>query len=213
MLVTIFSLIVLLFSIAIHETSHGFVAYKLGDPTAKYEGRLSLNPLDHLDPIGSFLFPVLMLILTAGRGPIFGWAKPVPINPHNFRDQRWGELKTALAGPLSNILLALSSGLILRFFFFSGFPSTSLGQILFYGLSITAFLNLALAFFNLLPIPPLDGSHILTALLPSQAWKIKSFFQRYGILILILVMFSGLNFIGPLVNKSFYLITGFYFPL
>src|SRR3989338_2445763 len=103
-MLTIFTLLVLLFSLVIHEVSHGWVALLLGDSTAKDEGRLSLNPLKHLDPLGSVLVPLILYITTLGQGPLFGWAKPVPINPYNFRDQKWGTLKVALAGPLSNFL-------------------------------------------------------------------------------------------------------------
>lgn len=100
--ITIFSLIVLLFSVMIHELAHGYVAFSLGDPTAKYAGRLTLNPLKHLDPFGSVILPLLLLLATGGQGPIFGWAKPVPINPYNFKDQKWGTLKVAISGPATN---------------------------------------------------------------------------------------------------------------
>src|SRR5882672_8661163 len=108
-IVTIFSLIVLLFSVIIHELAHGYVAQSLGDPTAKYAGRLTLNPLKHLDPFGSILLPLLLFI--TGSPFLVGWAKPVPINPYNFRDQQWGGLKVAIAGPFSNISLAAVFGL------------------------------------------------------------------------------------------------------
>ena len=112
----IFILVVLLFSIVIHELAHGSVAYSLGDPTAKYAGRLTLNPLKHLDPVGSIILPILLLILAlkTGNWIIVGWAKPVPINPYNFKDKKYGDIKVSLAGPLSNILLAIFFGLILR---------------------------------------------------------------------------------------------------
>src|SRR5574343_425811 len=113
LVITIFSLIVLLFSVIIHELAHGYVASSLGDPTAKYEGRLTLNPLKHLDPFGSIILPLLLFI--AGSPVLFGWAKPVPVNPYNFRDKKWGEIKVSIAGPLSNISLAIVFGLILRF--------------------------------------------------------------------------------------------------
>ena len=118
MLTIIFVLIILLFSIVIHEVAHGSVAYSLGDPTAKNAGRLTLNPIPHIDPIGSILLPgvlILMSVALGGGGIIFGWAKPVPINPYNFRDQKYGEVKVALAGPGANLLIALVFGLVLRF--------------------------------------------------------------------------------------------------
>lgn len=201
MLEIIYSFFVLIFSIVIHEVAHGWVAYKLGDPTAKYQGRLSLNPVAHIDPIGSVLFPVFTLILTRGQGPVFGWAKPVPINPYNFRDQKWGQLKTAAAGPLSNIILALISGLFIRFLpFYSA---------VFFPLSVICITNLSLAIFNLVPVPPLDGSYIFLSFFPANAWKIESFFQRFGFLILLLFVFFASDFIGPLVTGIFYLIVGF----
>jgi len=200
MFITIFSLIVLLCSVVLHEVAHGYVAYRLGDPTAKYEGRLSLNPLKHLDPVGSLFFPLFMLIFTAGRGPIFGWAKPVPINPYNFTDQKWGQLKVAISGPAMNFLIALVFGLLIRFF--------ALPYFILIGFTIIVFLNIFLGIFNLLPIPPLDGSHVLFSLLPEHAWQIKQVFQQYGILILFLVIFFGLGLIQPLALKIFYLITG-----
>src|SRR4030042_746920 len=115
MITFVFPLLVLLFSVAIHETAHGWMAYKMGDPTAKYEGRITLNPLAHLDPIGSVIFPLFTLLLTGGRGPVFGWAKPVPINPYNFRDYKKGEIIVSLAGPSANFGLALLTGLFIRF--------------------------------------------------------------------------------------------------
>ena len=205
MLITIFSLVVLLFSVALHEFAHGFCAFKLGDPTAKYAGRLSLNPLRHLDPFGSIMLPLFTLVFTAGRGPIFGFAKPVPINPYNFRDQKWGMLKVAMAGPAMNFLTATIFGLCLRFF--------SLSSPLYLMFSIIAVYNFLWGIFNLVPIPPLDGSHILFSLLPQRAFKIKLFFQQYGFLILMIFVFFGLSFIEPIALKLFQLISGRPFPL
>jgi len=108
-----FKLITLLFSVIIHELAHGYVAYSLGDPTAKYEGRLTLNPLKHLDPFGSVILPLLLFV--TGSPFLFGWAKPVPINPYNFKDQKYGEIKVSIAGPASNFLLAIIFGLFIRF--------------------------------------------------------------------------------------------------
>ena len=112
-LITIFFLIILLFSVIIHELAHGSVAYSLGDPTAKYAGRLTLNPLKHLDPFGSVILPLLLFL--SGSQFLIGWAKPVPINPYNFKDQKWGPLKVAVSGPASNIIVALIFGLLIRF--------------------------------------------------------------------------------------------------
>lgn len=197
---TIFILVVLLFSIVIHEVSHGSVANLLGDPTAKYAGRLSLNPIKHLDPFGSVLLPLLLLLLTAGRGPIFGWAKPVPINPYNFRNQKWDSAKVAIAGPGSNILVALIFGLLIRFF---PLPPTLL---VFF--SLITILNLLLALFNLIPIPPLDGSHILFTFLPERFSNLKFFLQQYGLFILLFFIFFGLRWVFLGVQIFYILITG-----
>ena len=155
-IITIFFLIVLLFSVIIHELAHGSVAYSLGDPTAKYAGRLTLNPIKHLDLFGSIILPLLLFI--SGSQVLVGWAKPVPINPYNFRDQKWGTLKVSIAGPASNLAIALVFGLLLRII-----PSTFLEAQpgLFLIFSFIVWINMNLAIFNLLPIPPLDGSWIL----------------------------------------------------
>lgn len=146
--ITIFSLIVLLFSVIIHELAHGYVAYSLGDPTAKYAGRLTLNPLKHLDPFGSVILPLLLLLATAGQGPIFGWAKPVPINPYNFKDQKWGTLKVAISGPATNFGIAIIFGLLIRVL---NMPSTVPFIEL---LGIITIYNFLWGVFNLVPIPP-----------------------------------------------------------
>ena len=205
--ITIFSLLVLLFSVIIHELSHGYVALNLGDPTAKYAGRLTMNPLKHLDYFGSVMLPLLLLVVTVGQGPIFGWAKPVPINPYNFRDQKWGSLKVAISGPLSNLSLALFFGLILRFIpvqFLNNFPG------LFLIFSFIVQINIILALFNLIPIPPLDGSWILFDLLPAGLSQVKTFLQQYGIYMLIfLIFFGGLGGLYDFVGFLYHLITGF----
>jgi len=198
----IFLIIILILSIIIHEVAHGSVAYHLGDPTAKYAGRLTLNPLKHLDPIGSIILPLFLIIF---KSPIlFGYAKPVPINPRNFRDQRYGSLKVALAGPASNLAIALFFGLILRFF-----P----GLIIFPGLaemfSFIVYINILLAIFNLLPVPPLDGSHILFALLPLSARNIKIFLQQFGLFILLFIIFFAFRYVIFIISWIFVLITGF----
>ena len=185
LIITIFSLIVLLFSVIIHELAHGSVALALGDQTAKYEGRLTLNPLKHLDPFGSIILPLLLLFATAGQGPIFGWAKPVPINPYNFKDQKWGTLKVSIAGPATNFAIAIIFGLIIRII---NLPPTipfieMLGIITIY--------NFLWGMFNLVPIPPLDGSWILFRFLPRGWEKGKMFLQQYGLFILIFFIFSG----------------------
>ncbi|MBZ9572856.1 site-2 protease family protein, partial [Patescibacteria group bacterium] len=139
-------IIVFLFSIIIHEVSHGAVANYLGDPTAKLAGRLSLNPLRHLDPIGSVLLPLMLILLRSGI--IFGWAKPVPINPFNFRDKKYGSAKVAMAGPTANISLAVVFGMLLRFLPLANLTPVSNLAIVF---SYIVWINLLLAIFNLIP--------------------------------------------------------------
>ena len=206
-IITIFSLIVLLFSVIIHELAHGYVAYSLGDPTAKYEGRLTLNPLKHLDPFGSVILPLLLLLATGGQGPIFGWAKPVPINPYNFKDQKWGALKVAISGPATNFGIAIIFGLFIRFL---SFPEIApLIQLL----GIIVFYNFLWGIFNLIPIPPLDGSWILFHLMPRGSEKIKFFLQQYGLFILIFfIFFGGLTGLGILAQLFYNLTTGVGFP-
>jgi len=201
--ITIFSLIVLLFSVMIHELAHGYVAYSLGDPTAKYEGRLTLNPLKHLDPFGSIILPLLLFI--AGSPVLFGWAKPVPINPYNFTDKKFGEIKVSIAGPASNFLLAIVFGLILRFL-----PqelilaNPGIGIALTYIISI----NIWLAVFNLIPVPPLDGSWILFSFLPDRFYYVKNFLRQYGIIIMVFLILFGSLFWFSIISFLFQLITG-----
>jgi len=208
----IFILIVLLFSVIIHEIAHGSVALYLGDQTAKNEGRLTLNPLKHLDPIGSVIVPLFLALMAnlTGGGIILGWAKPVPVNPYNFRDQKYGQAKVALAGPAANFLIALIFGTIIRFI------SEQNQTNLFYQNSITIFgfivwINLLLGIFNLIPIPPLDGSHILFTFLPYSFQKTRFFFAQYGLLFLLIFIFFLFPLIIPIIRFLFKLITGISF--
>lgn len=205
MLEIVFYLIVLLFSVIIHEVSHGNVANYLGDPTAKYEGRLTLNPLKHLDPIGSFFFPLFMFFLTLGRGPIFGWAKPVPVNSYNFQNPKLDNAKVAAAGPLANLIVASVFGFLIRFL--------PLPTSLLFLFSLIVVTNLFLALFNLMPIPPLDGHHILFALLPEAAVGLKMFLRQYGFLILILMVFFGFKSIAFLAFTIYRWLAGIPFML
>jgi Zn-dependent protease len=184
----------------IHEIAHGSAALYLGDPTAKNEGRLSLNPLKHVDFFGTILLPLILLLATAGRGPIFGWAKPVPINPFNFRDQKWGILKVSIAGPAMNFLIALIFGLAIRF--------VSLPQTLLILFSIIAVYNFAWGIFNLVPIPPLDGSHILFSFLSDRFSKFKFLWQQYSLFILLLFLFFGLDWIYRGAIVLYAMVTG-----
>ncbi len=191
---------VILFALTIHEYSHGYIAWRLGDPTAKNAGRLTFNPISHLDPIGT-----IMLFLVG-----FGWAKPVPVDPSYFRNPKRDMLYVALAGPVSNMILALITGLVIRYVnaanpeFMHGVLGPKIGMMLVLSLRI----NLALAIFNLLPIPPLDGSKIMYGLLPPQYEHIAYNLERYGPMalfgLIMIGMVTGVSilwaFIGPFVR-------------
>jgi Zn-dependent protease len=196
----IFSIIILIISVVIHEVSHGYAAYLQGDNTALYQGRLTLNPLKHLEWFGSFILPLLTYI---GGGFIIGWAKPVPFNPYNLRNQKWGEAIVAFAGPLSNICIAVLFGLLIRTGFAFQF-GTNFVSIL----ANIIFINLVLATFNLVPVPPLDGSKILFSLLPYRMQSTRNFLERNGTFIMIFFIFFLWQFILPLVSWEFTLITG-----
>lgn len=187
-------------SVVIHEVSHGYAALALGDSTAKYQGRLTLNPLSHLDPMGSFLVPLMGYFL---GGFIIGWAKPVPFNPYNLKNQRWGEALVAFAGPLSNIVLALIFGLIIRMV-----PESFVGSAFLSLAGYVVILNITLAVFNLIPMPPLDGSKILFAFLPYKLHWIKESIEGAGIVFVLILVFFLWRFIVPLVYYIFALITG-----
>ena len=182
----VYLLPVLLFSVIVHECAHGYVAEWWGDPTARMLGRLTLNPIPHIDPFGSILVPGLLLL--SGSGILFGWAKPVPVTPENFRDRRMGDITVSLAGPASNVLLALAIAAALAV---AGLVSGARGvpaaafTLGYYGI----LLNFVLAVFNLLPIPPLDGSHVVANLLPRPAAYAYRSLGQYGLLIVFLLLF------------------------
>ena len=195
----IFEIIVLVFSAIIHEYMHGFVADKLGDPTARQMGRLTLNPLPHIDLFGSIIVPLLMIL--GNFGFVFGWAKPVPVNPYNLRDQKYGWAKVAIAGPAGNLVLALMFGIFLRFF--SAFNANLTSFLI-----VIVWVNLILMIFNLVPIPPLDGSRVLAAFLPAKVQAAYFSLEKYGLFLVLLFMMFGYNFIYPVVYFLFRLITG-----
>ncbi len=197
----IFGVAILIMSVVIHEVSHGYAALFLGDHTAEYEGRLTLNPLKHLDMVGSIIVPAISYLL---GGVIFGWAKPVPYNPFNLRNQRWGDAIVSIAGPVANIFLALLAGLALRYGMASGIFSVSVVKILA-TISIT---NIILAVFNLVPIPPLDGSKILFSILPLWAHRIEGYIERYGLIFLIIFLLFFGSLISPIISFLFKIITG-----
>ncbi|MDD5489944.1 MAG: site-2 protease family protein [Candidatus Moranbacteria bacterium] len=185
MLTFIIIALVFIFSVIIHEVSHGLAALRLGDPTAKYMGRLTLNPVKHIDPIGSVLVP---LITYFAGGFIFGWAKPVPYNPYNLRDQKYGPALVGVAGPVSNILIALVFGFFLRVLLVTGQVSAVSQSAIGSVFSFAIMINVLLAFFNLIPIPPLDGSKLLFTFLPiSEETKLR--LEQFGFMFLLLVIY------------------------
>lgn len=197
-----FQLLVFLFSIIIHEVCHGAMAYKLGDSTAKDMGRLTFNPLKHLDLYGSVLLPLMIFTLSGGRF-IFGSAKPVPYNPNNLRDKKFGNLKVAIAGPGANFLIALILGLGIRFF--GGLIlALSFGKIFISLIAFVVFVNIILFLFNLLPFPPFDGSKIVYDLFPKQ-WGYVMQMGIFGLFIGIIIAYF---FLGSLTNFLFGLIVG-----
>ncbi len=184
----IFQIIVLVFSAVIHEVCHGAMADRLGDPTARLAGRLTLNPLKHLDPFGSVLLP-LMLALIPG-GVVFGWAKPVPFNPYHLKHPDRDGALIAFAGPASNILIAIIFSIFYRLI-----GSSVLGELFV----VIVIINVSLAVFNMVPIPPLDGSKILFAFLPNRLAHLREQMERYGMMILVAFIFFGVHIISPII--------------
>jgi Zn-dependent protease len=202
--IILFQLFVFIFSVIIHEVSHGLAALKLGDTTAKDAGRLTLNPIPHLDFFGSFILPLLMYFASGGA-LIFGWAKPVPYDPRFLKNPKLGGGLIAGAGPLSNLTVAVIFGLALRLL--PIFGASTLGPLpLFF--HIVIFVNILLAVFNLVPIPPLDGSKVLFAFLPSRYDNLRFWLERYGIIILLFFIFYGFILIRPIIALLYNLIAG-----
>jgi len=197
----LFTIIILIMSVVLHEVSHGYAAYKMGDPTAKLAGRLSLNPLAHLDFMGSFLVPLLAYL---SAGFMFGWAKPVPYNPYNLRNQKYGDALVAVAGPISNLAIALIFGIIFRYSALWGLTN----EIFLSACQTIILLNLVLAIFNLVPIPPLDGSKILFAFLPYRYIEFRRTLERYSFVFILFFIFFLWKLIVPLVFFLFSFITG-----
>lgn len=208
----IFYVLVLIMSVMIHEFAHGYSAYLLGDNTARLKGRLTLNPIKHLDPFGSVILPLLLLLTKAGF--VIGWARPVPYNPANLRNGKWGNIIVSISGIAANILIAILFGLLIRFATVFGLPAYSFDSSLLHPLyritSIIVLMNLVLALFNIIPIPPLDGSKILFSFLPSRFHHIETFLERWGIFLLLFFIIFLWNAVSPLIFIAFSFLTGIY---
>ena len=217
----IFLIAILILSVVIHEVSHGYIAYLLGDPTAKRAGRLSMNPFKHLDLTGSFIVPLMLVLLKSSF--VFGWAKPVPYNPYNLKNQKWGPGLVAISGPLSNFLIAGVFGLVSLFLPLDQTVKTEIGlaavngaaifgagyaPALFYFSSMVVWINVFLGIFNLIPIPPLDGSKVLFSFLPYKWTNAQIFLEKYGFFILLFFLFSFSSVLLPVVFFLFRLFLG-----
>lgn len=225
--ITILMIIILIVSAVFHEYAHGWVAYKLGDYTAKDAGRLTLNPLAHIDLVGSVIVPLLLVVSNSSF--LIAWAKPVPYNPYNLKDQKYGHMKVAVGGPVANFILLLFFGLLARFIslpillkqnlvlsffhrntvFLLEQMNGSFAASVFVIAIIFCFINLLLMIFNLIPIPPLDGSKILMTFLPHDLRVKFHRIEPFGFfIILFLVMFGFLGLLWPILIYAFSLVTG-----
>ncbi|MDD2758426.1 MAG: site-2 protease family protein [Patescibacteria group bacterium] len=194
----VFYFLIIVPSAIIHEYAHGWMADRLGDPTARYAGRLTLDPRAHIDLWGTILMPVLLFFLSNGSF-LFAYAKPVPYNPYNLKNHKWGPAMVALAGPLANLLLATVFAFLVRVF-----PASSLVEFFY----IITYANVLLLVFNLVPIPPLDGSKILYAVLPDSASGVRDFLERYSFVLLMVFVFFLFDFIAPVIGWVMKLLIG-----
>lgn len=197
----------ILIAITFHEVAHGYVAFRLGDPTAKLLGRLTLNPIAHIDLFGTIIMPIMLFVLTEGQF-VFGYAKPVPINPTNFKNPRKGMALSAAAGPVTNLLIALASVILLKFVIapVSGLAPDTVQETLMKPLlmifSASVIVNVVLASFNMIPIPPLDGGRVLTGLLPSRQALSFSKIEPFGFIIVLVLIYTKIAnmFIMPVIT-------------
>ena len=220
--IIIFEFVVLLFSAVLHEVAHGYEAERLGDDTARRAGRLTLNPLKHLDPFLSFLMPLVLFLTT---GFFFAGAKPVPYNPNNLKDPRTGAVKVALAGPVTNLCIALVFGVLSIILPIAGATKNALfGAIaggampvftgpfdgVYFFFLIIVYINVLLGIFNLVPIPPLDGSKLLFLILPPTpaTYKFMYFMERWGLILVLIFVFFGFQFIFPIITFFFAFFAG-----
>jgi Zn-dependent protease len=207
----IFYVLILIMSVVIHEVAHGYSAYLLGDDTAHRSGRLTLNPIKHLDLFGSIILPLLLIILKAGF--VIGWAKPVPYNPNNLRNGKVGNMIVSFAGIAANLLVAVVFGLFIRFGPMLGLPLYTADLVInpFYKIStIIVLVNLVLALFNLIPIPPLDGSKVLFSLLPARLRYIENFLEQWGMFLLLFFIIFLWAKISPIIFIVFSFLTGLF---
>jgi Zn-dependent protease len=189
---------VILFSMTLHEAMHGFVAYWLGDDTAKLQGRLTLNPIKHIDPFLTILLPIMLAIVGA---PIFGGAKPVPFNPSRVRYDEWGAAFVALAGPLTNLLIAFvvfGIAAVMGYDISAFSPSNIVQMVLTYGVIV----NLGFFIFNMIPLPPLDGSRVLYALAPEFIRRGMEYIEQYGIIFVFAIVLLGSSYIGIFMSQT-----------
>ncbi len=195
-------LVILIFSVVIHEVAHGYAARRNGDDTAEMAGRLTLNPISHIDLFGSIILPAILIAISS---PILlGWAKPVPVNERNFTNPKKGMLEVSLAGVVANFCIAIVFGLVARFGAGWGIPASAMTAVY-----LIVLVNIVLGFFNLIPIPPLDGSKVVFALLPARYRYIENFLNKYAFILIIAFVFLGSNIIlEPLVKYSFFYLTG-----
>lgn len=203
--------IMLLVGFPVHEFAHALAAYRLGDSTARFMGRLTLNPVAHFDPLGGILLAVTFIASSFG----FGWAKPTPVNPSNLEGGRRGEAIVALAGPISNLVLATAAALPLRYLLANPELARQVPSMVLQVLILFVLINLVLMVFNLFPIPPLDGSKVLFAFLPPQvAWRWRPMLEQYGFILLLLVFFLppgdsiGSRILGPILDGLLGLLVG-----
>ncbi|MGZ9161064.1 MAG: site-2 protease family protein [Candidatus Limnocylindrales bacterium] len=203
--------IMLLVGFPVHEFAHALAAYRLGDSTARFMGRLTLNPIAHFDPLGGILLAVTFI----GSGFGFGWAKPTPVNPANLEGGHRGEAIVAAAGPISNLILAIMVALPLRYLIANPELLDAVPRIVLLTMQLFIFINLVLMVFNLLPIPPLDGSKVLFAFLsPRQTWQWRPILEQYGFILLLVLFFVppgnsiGGQILGPILDGLFSLLVG-----
>lgn len=195
----LFFFVVIVPSAILHEYMHGWVADRLGDPTAKYAGRLTLDPRAHIDPMGTIIMPLVLFVISGG-GFMFAYAKPVPYNPYNLSGGKWGPFYVAIAGPLANFFLAFVFGLVIRLA-----PLPVAMESL---LAIIVYANVLLGVFNLVPIPPLDGSKVLFTFLPASMYKLRVALEQYGFVFLLIFIFFFFRLLSPIINTLYILFSG-----